>query len=72
MTVAEIKELDRDFLVPREVAQVLGCDPYTINVYAKQCPERLGFPTLMIGNRVKIPREGFLRFMVGDLHRSDA
>lgn len=67
MTFKEILESDKDVLIPADIAPVMRCDPYTINIYAKHCPERLGFPVLMIGNRVKIPRQGFIAFWQGKL-----
>lgn len=65
MTLNDIRNLDREYLVPREVASVLGCDQYGINIAAKQCPERLGFNVAVIGSRVKIPRLAFIRWMEG-------
>ena len=65
MTLDEMKSCPREFLIPREVAPLLGCDPYSINVAAKQCPERLGFNVSVIGTRVKIPRVAFIRWMEG-------
>lgn len=66
MTIEDIKAMDKPFLIPKDIAPLLGCDPYTINICAKQCLERLGFPVIMLGNRVKIPREGFIRFWMGE------
>lgn len=66
MTLNEIKSLDREYLTPAEVASVLGCDPQGIRVFAKQNPQGLGFPTCVVGSRVKIPRRPFLRFMTGE------
>ena len=57
-----IAGIDKDMLSPADVAPVLGCNPYAINVMAKADPARLGFPVCMIGNRVKIPRRAFLRW----------
>ena len=57
-----IAGIDKDMLSPADVAPVLGCHPYAINVAAKTDPARLGFPVCMIGNRVKIPRRAFLRW----------
>ena len=65
MTITEIEASDKTMLTPWDVAGVLGCNPYAINVQAKQDPARLGFPVTMIGNRVKIPREAFLRWFRG-------
>ena len=65
MTLDEIRACPREFLVPREVAPLLGVDPQDIRVCARQCPERLGFSVAVIGTRVKIPRVGFLNWMEG-------
>lgn len=65
LTLAEIAEMDCMFLIPSQVAPMLGCAQYYINV-ASQSPDGrayLGFPVTRIGNRVKIPRIPFLRFM---------
>lgn len=63
MTINEIRGLDKPFLTPKEVAGVLRSDPQTIRVAARTEPKRLGFPVVVIGSRVKIPRAAFLRYM---------
>lgn len=63
MTLDEIQTSQKDFLTPGDVSRVLGSDPQTIRVAARQKPESLGFPVTVIGNRTKIPRVPFLRFM---------
>ena len=63
MTLQQIRASGKEMLSPADVAQVLGCNPYAINVAAKEDPARLGFPVCMIGNRVKIPRRAFLRWV---------
>ena len=60
MRLQEIAASGKEMLSPADVAGVLGCNPYAINVMAKTEPKRLGFPVCMIGNRVKIPRRAFL------------
>ncbi len=67
MTIQEIKISDKDCLIPSDIAEVLGCDKYNINLQVKQDKE-LGtnsfpFPTILIGSRVKIPRIPFLKAM---------
>lgn len=62
-SIQDIIALDRDYLTPAEIAGVLGSDPQTIRVAARVDPQRLGFPVIVIGSRVKIPRTAFLRFM---------
>lgn len=70
LTIEDIKKMDKAYLIPKEVAQVLGVDQYSINVQVREDKKNgvnsLGFPTILIGSRVKIPREAFLRFMCGE------
>ena len=65
MTIEEIRESDKLMLIPTDVCDVLGCAPYSINVQAKEDPRKLGFPVCVIGTRVRIPREAFLKWMEG-------
>ena len=67
MTLDDIRKIDREYLTPAQVAEVLGCDPQGIRVWARQRPEGLGFPVCLVGSRVKIPRVPFLRFMGVDV-----
>ena len=62
-TLQELADLDREFLTPQHVAPVLGCDPQTLRLQARHCPGKLGFQVIIMGNRVKIPKDPFLRFM---------
>lgn len=64
-TLEEIKNCGKEMLTPTDVAGYLGCDPYSINLAAKQMPNALGFPFSLIGTRVRIPREGFVRWASG-------
>lgn len=63
MTMEEIKRSDKMFLTPADVAGVLKSDPQTVRVTARQRPELLGFQFTFTGNRMKIPRVAFLRWM---------
>lgn len=65
MTLEEVKAIDREYLTPAQVASVLGCDPHGIRVWARECPDELGFPVIVIKHRVRIPRRAFIRFMEG-------
>ena len=64
-TLQEIERLPTEMLIPADVAGYLGCDPHSINVVAKQAPGLLGFPIIVMGSRVRIPKEGFVRFCRG-------
>lgn len=66
MTLSEMKEAGKEWLTPKEVAGCLGCTPYAINQQAAADAGKLGFPVIMVGKRVKIPRKAFIRFMEGD------
>ncbi len=63
MTIPEIKASDKAFLIPADIAGLLGVDPHSIRITARDCPDRLGFPVVRIGNKTKIPRIPFLVFM---------
>ena len=63
LTLDDIRSMDREVLTPQVVAQVIDCDPQYIRVAARQHPETLGFPVARIGNRTKIPRLAFIRWM---------
>lgn len=63
MTFQQIRESDKNFLVPEDVAEVLGCKPYSINTQAKADPGRLGFPVCLMGSCVRIPRLAFIHWM---------
>lgn len=65
MTLSEVECMDATTLTPAQVASVLHSDPQLIRVAARQCPELLGFDVIIVGNRVKIPREAFIAFMRG-------
>ena len=64
-TIEEIRNSDKLFLTPDDICGVLGSHPQTIRVTARQCPDLLGFPFTFTGNRMKIPRIPFLRFLEG-------
>ena len=63
MTLSELQSSTKDFLSPKDVADLIGCMPYSINVQAQTDPSKLGFPVSLIGTRVRIPRLGFLYWM---------
>ena len=65
MTLHEIKQSDKPFLIPTDIAGLLGCDPQNIRLMARQRPELLGFPVCVMGTRVRIPRVPFVSFVEG-------
>ena len=65
MTIDELRNSTRDVLTAEDIAPILCADAHAIRLTARKHPERLGFPVVCIGNRVKIPREPFLRHWTG-------
>lgn len=65
MTFEQIKQSNKDMLTCADVAGILKCNAYQLHMQAQQRPEMLGFPVIRIGNRVKIPRIPFLKFIEG-------
>ena len=63
MTLKEIEKSGKDVLTCAEVAPVLKCNPATLHMQAMEEPWRLGFPVIVMGSRVKIPRRPFLTYM---------
>lgn len=63
MTLKDIRAMDKDFLTPAEVAGVLNCSPQLIRHQAANNPMLLGFHFCKVGNRIKIPRESFIKWM---------
>lgn len=67
MTLDEIRQLDRAFLLPSDIAPILGTTSYAITVQVKEDKQNginsFPFPTIRIGNRTKIPRAPFLAAM---------
>ena len=67
MTLEELKELPKETITPQEAAAVMGCAPYYINKKGKNDPNGLGFPVYFSGNRRKIPKRAFIKFMEGEI-----
>lgn len=60
MKLSDIEKLDKEFLLAADVAPVLGIDPQDLRGQARTKPELLGFPVIVTGTRVRIPKDGFL------------
>lgn len=57
----EMRASGKEYLAPSDVADVLKCNPYTINLTVKKYGmNAYPFPVFPSGNRVKIPRLGFI------------
>lgn len=63
LTVNDLIASPKAFFSPGDVSGVLGSNPQTIRVTARQRPDLIGFEYTFVGNRMKIPKIPFLRFL---------
>ena len=61
-TLAEIEACSKTILLASDVASYLETDPNLIRWQAQNEPEKLGFPVIVLGSRVKIPKDGFVSY----------
>lgn len=62
LNVSTIADCDSEFLRAEDVGEILGVDPQYIRSQAQADPRKLGFPVIVIGRRVHIPKQAFLYF----------
>lgn len=65
MTLQEIEAIPREMLRPSDIAGYLKSNPQDIRTQAQEDPQKLGFPVIIIGSRVKIPKQAFIAFIKG-------
>lgn len=63
MTLQDIIASDCVYLTPSDIAPILGCDPQSIRTQAHKDPQVLGYPVIIIGRRIRIPRIPFLHYL---------
>lgn len=63
MTMNELIKSDKTFLLAADIAPILGCTAQSIRVQARHDPSKLGFPTVVVGTRLLIPRQKFMEFI---------
>lgn len=63
LSLEELEALPVEVLTCKQIAPLLGADPYTIHQQAMARPDMLGFPVICAGRRVKIPKRPFVKFM---------
>lgn len=66
MTLDDIEKLDKEVLTPADIAPILECKPYAINVATKDGKNPFPFPIIRMGTRVKIPKRPFIKAMRGE------
>ena len=63
MTLEQIISSKKVYLTPADIAPTLRCDPQCIRAQAQQDPSKIGFPVIIMGHRVRIPRIPFLQYL---------
>lgn len=63
MTLQEIAQNEKDLLNVEDIASYLKAAPQSLRSQAQIDAEKLGFPVIVIGTTVKIPRDGFVYFI---------
>ena len=66
MTLQELEQLPKEMLVPTDIAPILGCTPYSINVAVRDGKNPFNFPVIVMNKRVRIPKKPFLKAMRGE------
>lgn len=62
LTLDDIENIPKEFLLASDIAPYLGSDAGTIHYYAKKDPAKLGFPVIVTGKMLRIPKAAFIRF----------
>jgi hypothetical protein len=62
MKLEDIEGLNKTMLVATDIAPYLECNDGLIRYQAQHDPEKLGFPVIVMGSRVKIPKDGFVHY----------
>jgi len=62
ITIENIESIPKEFLLASDIAPYLKSDVSTIIYCAKNKPELLGFPVIVTGKLVRIPKHAFVFF----------
>lgn len=71
MTLDQLEAMDKEMLVPADIAPILGCRPYAINVATKDGKNPFPFPIIRMGTRVRIPKRPFIKAMRGETNENE-
>lgn len=67
MTLEELKRSEKETISAAVAGRILGVDPQLIRVQARQDKDALGFPVILLGRNVRIPRRSFIALVEGSL-----
>lgn len=70
MTLKDIEQIPREYLIPAEIGACLGIDPqdFRTRVWDDQKKNRnsFDFPVFISKRRIKVPKSAFLKYMRGE------
>lgn len=67
-TLEGVENIPGEVLSCAAVAKVLRANPAALHAQATENPTSLGFPVIVHGTRVKIPKRAFIAYMKGGLN----
>ncbi len=65
LSIADLEKMDCPSITAEVAAAVLDHDPQSIRLQAHCDPKMLGYPVIVTGRRVKIPRIPFINYLRG-------
>lgn len=63
--IKKLEESEEAFLYAEDVGRFLGISPQYIRIQARHDASKLGFPVIVVGSSIRIPRVPFLNFVKG-------
>lgn len=66
-TLEEIEAIPSTMLVAADIEEYIHINAQYIRKQARVDASKLGFPVIVSGSSVKIPKQAFIKFMRGDL-----
>lgn len=63
MSFDELIESTRPIVTMADIAPILDADAQFLRQQATKDPAKLGFPVIVVGSHVKVPRLGFIHYM---------
>ena len=65
-TLDEVIACKSEVLAAADISGIIHIDPQDIRDQARKDPSKLGFPVIISKQRIKIPKQAFIKFMRGE------
>lgn len=63
ISIDDVEAMDCETITMTTVGQVLGCNQGALRLQARSDPAMLGFPVVVYGNSVRVPRRAFVHWV---------